>query len=136
MSQPFASIFEALDMPPAPTPVPPPMQPRSVFTADDLFQSIPPDSSGQSPAFSEPPADDIELALLQEDEFQALANEDPEQFQDLVDFAKQSLQIVQDTLVSLPGAVGVRAGEILYQLPPVVQAPSFTFLLSVTGDNV
>ncbi|KAL7748138.1 hypothetical protein RI367_006494 [Sorochytrium milnesiophthora] len=139
MSQPFASIFEALDMPPAPTPVPPPMQPRSVFTADDLFQSIPPDSSGRSPAFSEPPTDDIELALLQEDEFQALANEEPEQFQDLVDFAKKPqwlqmvyvwrrqqqtqhrLQIVQDALVSLPRAVGVRAGEILYQLPSVVQ---------------
>ncbi|KAL7747038.1 hypothetical protein RI367_007651 [Sorochytrium milnesiophthora] len=106
------------------------MQPRSVFTADNLFQSIPPDSSGQSPAFSEPPTDDIELALLQEDEFQALANKDPEQYQDLLQMdyvwhrqqqTQHRLQIVQIALVSLPGAVGVRAGEILHQLSSVVQ---------------
>ncbi|KAL7747890.1 hypothetical protein RI367_006825, partial [Sorochytrium milnesiophthora] len=96
---------------------------RSVFTADDLFLSIPPNSSGPSPVFSEPPTDDIELTLLQEDDFQALANEDPEQFQDL---------IVPVALVSLPGAVG--ADKVVVQKCYV----SYTSwqLLNLSGEAI
>ncbi|KAL7746858.1 hypothetical protein RI367_007793 [Sorochytrium milnesiophthora] len=83
--------------------------------------------------------DDHERTLPQKEEFQTLANEDPEQFQELVDFAKEPmwmkmiyfwrrqqqlqtrLQTMQDALVYLPGSAGARAGEFLFQLSNAVQ---------------